>query len=410
MKESTQAVFKQRVWQEVDCLKDRLVGISQAIHALPETGGNEVFASGLLCKELEAVGFSVQPGYFGIPTAFRAVFPGRAARPAVALLAEYDALPEIGHGCGHNIIGAAAVGAALALVSIMAEIEGVLYVYGTPAEETNGAKVPLVKGGAFKDIDAALMVHPSGSTVLNAPSLAMDALEFNFHGRTAHAAAAPQEALNALDGVILTFNAINALREHVHSDVRIHGIITSGGVVPNLVPEEAVARFYVRAGTRRRLNQVVKRVTDCARGAALATGTNLTVKNFEYSFDEMRTNSVLAEVMQDNLIALGEDIMDCGKGLGSLDMGNVSQVVPAIHPYIAIGPPSLVSHTREFAQAAGGPGAVRGLIVGAKALAATALDIFLDPALVTAAWDEHRTNKVLEQKAQPAGEGLTGAE
>lgn len=392
MQESTSAVLKQEAWAEVDRLRDRLAEISRAIHARPETGGNELFASGLLAGELEAAGFSVELSYFNIPTAFHAVLQGRAPRPAVAFLAEYDALPEIGHGCGHNVIGAAAVGAAQALVPLLSKIDGSIHVYGTPAEETNGAKVPLAAAGAFKSIDAAMMVHPSGCTVLAAPSLAMDALEFCFHGRTAHAAAAPYEGLNALDAVILTFNAINALREHVQPDVRIHGIITKGGVAPNMVPEEAAARFYVRAGTRKLLDKVVDRVIDCARGAALATGTELVVRNFEYSFDEMRTNSVLAGAMLENLTALGEEVQSSGEGLGSLDMGNVSQLVPAVHPYIAIGPAHLVSHTREFTEAAKGVGAVRGLIVGAKALAATALDIFLNPALVTASWDEHRAN------------------
>ena len=393
MEDSTQAVLKQKAWKEVDRLRNRLAAISQAIHAYPETGGEESFASDLLAEELAAAGFAVEKRFFNIPTAFHAVLAGKVRRPAVALLAEYDALPEIGHGCGHNIIGAAAVGAALALAPLLSEIGGSIHVYGTPAEETNGAKVPLVAGGAFQDIDAAMMIHPSGLTVLSAPSLAMDAIEFSFQGRAAHAAAAPQEGINALDAVILTFNAINALREHVRPDVRIHGIITNGGVTPNIVPEEAVARFYVRAGNRKHLDQVVAKVVNCARGAALATGAELTVNNFEYSFDDMRTNSVLAQAMLSNLTALGEDVIPSGEGVGSLDMGNVSHVVPAIHTYIAIGPANLVCHTREFAQAAGGPRAVRGLVVGAKALAATALDVLTRPELRMAAWEELETHR-----------------
>ena len=383
-------MFKQRAWQEVDRLRNRLVEISRAIHARPELGGEELFASKLLSDELERAGFVVRRNYFDIPTAFHAVFQGRTVRPAVALLAEYDALPGIGHGCGHNIIGTAAVGAALALVPLLGSIDGSIHVYGTPAEETNGAKVPLADRGAFKDIDAAMMIHPSGCTVLAAPSLAMDALEFTFIGRTAHAAAAPHEGLNALDAVILTFNAINTLRQRLRPDVRIHGIITKGGVVANMIPEKAVARFHVRAETREHVNKVVPKVIDCAQGAALATGTQLKVGNFEYSFDEMRTNTALAQAMHKNLISLGVEVLTGGEGWGSLDMGNVSQVVPAIHPYISIGPANLVSHTREFAQAAKGPGAMRGLIVGAKALVATALDVFFNPALLTAAWEEFR--------------------
>jgi amidohydrolase len=390
VEDKDQLVLKKRAWQEVDRLWDRLIEISQAIHARPEVGGEEVFASNLLADELVAFGFEVEKEYFGIPTAFHATLAGKKEGAAVAFIAEYDALPEIGHGCGHNIIGAAAVGAALALVPLVGEIDGSIHVYGTPAEETNGAKVPLSAGGAFEGIDAAMMIHPSGRTVLMAPSLAMDAIEFSFRGQAAHAAASPQEGINALDAVILTFNAINALREHVSSDVRIHGIISNGGVVPNIVPEEAVARFYVRADTRRHLNQVLTKVINCARGAAMATGAELTVSNFEYSFDEIRTNLTLAQAMLANLVALDEDVVMSGKGVGSLDMGNVSQVVPSIHPYVAIGSPSLVCHTREFTQAAGGSDGMRAVIIGAKALAATALDVLTRADLREALWKEFR--------------------
>jgi amidohydrolase len=373
--------LKQKAWGEVERLKPRLAEICLAIHAHPELGGEEFFALDLLSRELAAAGFAVERGYFGIPTAFHAVRAGRAARPAVAFLAEYDALPGLGHACGHNIIGTAALGAALALAPLLAALPGGIHVFGTPAEETNGAKVPLAAGGAFRDIDAAMMIHPSGRTVLTAPSLAMDALEFRFRGRAAHAASAPHEGINALDAVILTFNAVNALRQHVRPDVRIHGIITRGGEAPNIVPEEAVARFYVRAARRQYLDEVTGRVVNCARAGALATGAELTVNNFEYSFDEMRNNTALAGAMQANLTALGEEVVPCGEGLGSLDMGNVSHVVPAVHPYISIGTATLVSHTREFAAAAGSEGGLRAMVLGAKALAATALDVLLDAEL-----------------------------
>ncbi|MDK2925060.1 MAG: hypothetical protein PWQ41_834 [Bacillota bacterium] len=395
--EDALSTLKMRAWAELDRLRPRLAEISRAIHLRPEVGGEEFFASDLLARELEAGGYKVERGFFGIPTAFHAVRVGRSARPAVAFLAEYDALPGLGHACGHNIIGTAAVGAALALAPLLAELSGSVHVFGTPAEETNGAKVPLAAGGAFADIDAAMMIHPSGRTVLTAPSLAMDALEFRFRGRAAHAASAPHEGINALDAVILTFNAINALRQHVRSDVRIHGIITKGGEAPNIVPEEAVARFYVRAARRKYLNQVVEKVINCARAGALATGAELEVANFEYSFDEMRNNSVLAAAMEANLTRLGEEIVPCGEGMGSLDMGNVSHVVPSIHPYISIGPPGLVSHTREFAAAAGGEGGLRGLMVGAKALAATALDVLLNAELRRAARAEFEAAEREEQ-------------
>jgi amidohydrolase len=386
--ESKLAALKAQAWATIEKLCLRLDELRLAIHSHPELGGQEFFAQDLLSSELEKGGFTVERGYCAIPTAFHAVLKGKSDRPAVALLAEYDALPGIGHACGHNIIGTASVGAALALAPLLPHLPGSLHVFGTPAEETNGAKVVLAAAGSFSQIDAAMMMHPSGRTVLMAPSLAMDAIEFSFKGRAAHAASAPHEGINALDAVLITFNAINALREHVRPDVRIHGIITKGGEAPNVVPEEAVARFYIRAARRSYLNQVVEKVINCARAGALATGAELSVSNFEYSFDEMRNNSVLAVAMRENLVALGEEVHTSGEGLGSLDMGNVSQVVPSIHPYIAIGPATLTSHTREFAEAAGSESGLRGLIVGAKALAATALDVLLTPSLLEAAKEE----------------------
>jgi amidohydrolase len=375
-------IAKEEIIQAVEQIKERLIQTSDSIHAFAELGNQEFQSAELLAGELEGAGFAVERAYAGIPTAFKARLQGKAKKPVVALLAEYDALPELGHACGHNIIGTAALGAALALARFLPQLPGTLLVFGTPAEETNGAKVTLAKEGHFAGIDAALMIHPGPETVVAAPSLAMDALEFHFQGRAAHAAAAPQEGINALDAVILTFNGINALRQHLEEGVRIHGYINKGGVAPNIVPEEAAARFYVRARTRRYLNQVVEKVVNCARGAALATGARLKVNNFEFSFDEMQTNSVLARVVEENLRLLGEELTPPRAGFGSLDMGNVSQVVPAVHPYISIGPPYPAPHTREFAAAAASPGGHHCLLTGTKLLAATAFDLFTNPALV----------------------------
>lgn len=386
-------IAKEAVFKAVDEIKEKLTQVSDAIHSFAELGNQEFKSAELLAGELEAAGFTVERAYAGIPTAFKARLQGKAKKPVVALLAEYDALPELGHACGHNIVGTAALGAALALARFLPELPGTLLVFGTPAEETNGAKVVLAEKGHFAGVDAALMIHPGPATVVAAPSLAMDALEFHFQGKAAHAASNPQEGINALDAVILTFNTINALREHLEEGVRIHGIINKGGAAPNIVPEEAAARFYVRARTRRYLNQVVEKVVNCARGAALATGAKLTVSNFEYSFDEMKTNRVLARLVEENLELLGERHVPPADGFGSLDMGNVSQVVPSIHPYISVGPPYPTHHTREFAQIAASPGGHRSLITGAKLLAATAYDLFTDPALVREAQAAFRADK-----------------
>lgn len=363
---------KRLYWQE----------LSQAIHSRPELGYQEFFASGLLAQTLSEGGFAVTKGIGGMATAFWAEIKGKEPGPTLALLAEYDALPDLGHACGHNIIGVAAVAAGLALARVKQEWAGRLVVIGTPAEETGGGKVILVQQGFFREVDFAMMIHPADHFCARITSTAMDAIEYVFFGKAAHAAASPQEGISALDGVIQLFTNINSLRPYLPDGVRINGIITEGGIAPNIVPERAVARFYIRAKQRNYLNTLVEKIHNCARGAALATGCKVEWHNFELSYDEMHTNQIMAGVFEQKLRYLGVEHIRTGReGMGSLDMGNVSQVVPSIHPYIAIGPLGLTAHTQEFAQAAGGPGGLNGLLLGAQALALTVLDIFNKPSL-----------------------------
>ncbi|MFL6560542.1 MAG: M20 family metallopeptidase, partial [Bacillus sp. (in: firmicutes)] len=308
--------------------------------------------------------------------AFKAVYDSKKNGPTIAYLSEYDALPEVGHGCGHNLIGTMSAGAGVTLSKVVDEIGGRVVVLGTPAEETNGAKVPMSEQGIFDDIDAAMILHPADESYESGESLAMDAIQFDFRGRTSHAAASPEMGINALDAVLQLFNGINALRQHVTSDVRIHGIIKEGGVAANIVPDKAVAQFYVRAKDRSYLNEVVQKVINIAKGASSMTGAEVHIENYELSYDNMVTNQTLSQLFTANLLTTGVKQVNKAKdSYGSIDMGNVSHVVPAIHPYIGLDSPGLIAHTREFADLTITDNSHQILSKGALALALTGLDI-----------------------------------
>ncbi len=377
--------FKQQAAEKIESIKDELVELSHLIHRNPEPSFEERKAAAWLAEKLEANGFQVERGLGELKTAFRAVLPQRAGqKPVVALLAEYDALPELGHACGHNIIAAASIGAAIGLTEVITRLRGTIQVIGTPAEESGCGKKILVERGVFRGVDAAMMVHPSNHTLVARGSLASRLVEVKFHGKAAHAAAYPERGINALDGVIETFNNINALRQHLRGDARIHGIITHGGTRTNIVPNFAAARFQVRAADDEYLNQLLQKVENCARAAALATGARLEfVLNNSY-YQAIRPNHTLAELFAANLRQLGEELDELSQAgaMGSTDMGNVSQAVPAIHPYIAICPKEVVGHSPEFAQAAISARADRALLAAAKSLAMTVVDLLSDPTII----------------------------
>lgn len=290
-------------------------------------------------------------------------------------------MPGLGHGCGHNLIGAASAGAA-AVLSKSLELPGEVLVIGTPAEETDGAKVRLVEAGVFKSLDVAMMFHPGSQNIAEISSLALDALEFTFTGRAAHAAAASDFGINALDALINFFVGINALKKQVQ-DVHINGIITEGGTTPNIIPERAVARFYLRANTRKTLDELRQSVIRCAQGAAAMVSAQVSWRKFEYSYDEMRTNRSLAACFAKNLQGLGvEHISQPRTAMGSVDMGNVSRVVPAIHPYIMLGDGTTVPHTRDFAQASLSSEGEELLILAVQALVLTGWDVLNDAKLL----------------------------
>lgn len=358
--------------------------LNEYIYRNPELGYKEFKSSEAHIELLKKHGFNVEDNYLDITTAFRASYEGDKEGPTIAYLSEYDALPGIGHGCGHNLLGATNTGAGIVLKNLIDDIGGKVVVFGTPAEETSGAKVIMVNKGAFDDIDIAMEAHPGAMYYKSDTSLALEPMEFKFYGKASHAASDPEKGINALDGVIMMFNSINALREHILSSSRIHGIITNGGEAANVVPELAVAQFYVRTTSKTYLKELRKKVVNCAEGAALATGTTVEISNFELSYDNLITNKNLSNIFTENLDSYDAKIAYGNRtSVGSLDLGNVSQVCPAIHPYFGIcGDESVVAHTEEFRDATITSKAYENMLVTVNALAKTGVDVIMDKQLL----------------------------
>ena len=374
--------LQQRIVAAVEAARVTILDVSHQIHDNPEISTQEVFACNLLCETLEGFGFAVERNFAGLPTAFCAR-KGPAGRPRVAFLAEYDALPGIGHGCGHNVIATSALGAGVGLGGLEDALPGEVWVVGTPAEETDGAKCAMAAGGYFDELDAALMVHPHEGNYTTTISLALTALQVSFYGKTSHAAAAPWEGVNALDALLLTFSNMNAMRLEVTPDVRMHGIITKGGEAPNIIPDFSQGRFYLRAARRATLNKVVERFQACAQAGALASGCRVEILEYETSFDDMLNNLPMAERFRDTMVNELESgpFQQAPSSFGSIDMGNVSHVIPAIHALIDIADGAkLTPHTTEFAQAACTAYADQALIRAGKGLALTGLDVLQDAA------------------------------
>jgi amidohydrolase len=367
--------LKLKAKDKVESQRQRLVQLSLNIHDNPELGFKEEKASAWLTNYLEDNGFHVERGIAGLATAFRATY-GQGS-PRIALLAEYDALPKIGHGCGHNIIGVSAVGAAVASKSIIDQLGGCIVAMGTPGEEGYGGKIDMVKGGAFKEIDVAMIVHPDTRNISTQEALAACTLEVEFFGRPAHAAAQPHKGVNALEAMILAFTSINSLRQHIRGDARIHGIITDGGEAPNIVPAHSAGVFLVRALDDDYLAELKKKVLNCFTGASVASGARLEYGWRDRPYAPMKNNTILTRLFKQNLESLGRQVeaFDPRSGLGSTDMGNVSQVVPSIHPTVAIAPREVLIHTPEFAAAAASDAGHNGLLDAAKAMAMTVADI-----------------------------------
>ncbi|HEX7096547.1 MAG TPA: M20 family metallopeptidase [Acidimicrobiales bacterium] len=379
------AKLKQQVIDDIERRADRLLEVSHEIHAHPELGFEEHFAHQLLTDELERAGLPVTRGACDLPTAFHARVGQEG--PMVAVLCEYDALPGLGHGCGHNIIAASGLGAALALAPLTGELGGRIAVIGTPAEEGGGGKAFLLERGAFDGVDAALMVHPAGAELTAMHTLANQQLLVSYEGKAAHAAAAPWKGANALDAMVLGYNNVAALRQHIRGDERVHGVFTKAGDRPNVVPDHTAAHYYVRAGTRQRLDDLKRRVLACLQAGATAAGCDMTYEWLDPAYDDMIDNEPLLERYIANARLIGREPAAATPETvvtGSTDMGNVSYAVPAIHPMIQAAPAGTAIHTAAFATHAGSDLGDRAVIDGAKVLALTVIDVWTDPSVRSA--------------------------
>ena len=368
--------------------------IALDIHEHPEVSNYEFFACDRLSEQLKAEGFQVTVNVAGHRTGFTGTYRAEKPGPVLVFLAEYDALTGLGHGCGHNLFGATSLLAAAALKQAIDETGGEVRVYGTPGEEggENGsAKGSFVREGFFRDVDAALCVHPGDRHEASTKNIACLPVDIEFWGKPAHAAAAPEQGINALDALILTYNGINALRQHVTPDAMIHGIITSGGSAPNIVPEYAAAKFYFRAATVPRLEALYKRIEKIVEGAALMTGAKGRMRPYQNRVDNMVPTPSFDAVYGKELALLGETMLPPaeGCGIGSSDVGNVSQVVPTIQPTICITDGPTPWHSEESKAAARSEQGLASIRLGAKALALTALDLIDDPALLQRIKSDH---------------------
>jgi amidohydrolase len=380
--------LKKDVCSAVDDMRAELLQLSHAIHDEPELALEEFKAAKRLSDAVEGRGLPVQREAFGLVTGYVSEF-GKDTGPTIAILSEYDALPGIGHACGHNIIATSGYGAAVALAKLGARLPGRVRYLGTPAEERFGGKEIMARQGAFDRCDAAMMMHPSNQNLVTMPCIAIAEVEAIYHGKSAHASAMPYRGLNALDAVVIAYQAIAQLRQHIRNTERIHGIVTEGGLAPNIVPERAACRFYVRAVDAHELAPLKARVQACFDAGALATGCRLEVHWGDTDYLDLKTNWPMATMYEINAATLGREffpVKDLPPGYaGSTDMGNVSHRLPSIHPMLSVAPAGVIIHNPEFTRYAASPAGDSAVIDGAKSLAMTALDLMADPAKLEAA-------------------------
>ena len=375
----------ERVSTVVEPLRSELVEMSQTIHDNPELGGQEKLAKQLQVDLLRKYGFEVEENYCDFPTAYRAVYKGRKPGPRIAMLSEYDALPKLGHGCGHNLIAMMSVGAGIAMREFADEYGAEIYVFGTPAEETSGTKVEMSKRGVFRDMDVAMMAHPANENSSSINSMAIFCRKVEFFGKSSHAASAPEEGLNALDAMINFFNLVNALRQQTKDDARIHGVIINGGEAPNIIPDYTSALFYIRSSKTAQLEKLMVRVEECAKGAALGTGTTVKITPDEVDFKDTCSNMYLNELACQQMELLGVPMRRLGTAphMGSSDQGDVSYECPSIQLNSWMGPPlhgkNYYGHTVEFEEMACTPGAFDNSMNFIKGFVMTAIELMTNP-------------------------------
>lgn len=371
---------KGRAIEAVNAARDELVDISLDIHSHPELAMKEQRASRLLADRLQAHGFAVERGAFDIPTAFRARWGEGPI--TIAYLCEYDALPEIGHACGHNLIATAGIGAALGLKAAVSPDQVTLLVLGTPAEEDVGGKAIMIERGAFDGVDVAMMAHPAPFDIADPPMYGVEQCHVTYRGQAAHASVAPEVGVNALDALVLAYQAIAQLRQHIRRDSRIHGIITHGGSAPNVVPDRAEGTFLVRALQPGYLAELKAKVIKCFEAGAQASGATLDIAWAPYPYMPLNTNAPLARAYKANAQAVGRTFLDQKvESTGSTDMGNVSWVVPSIHPTFSVGAFG-INHTEGFTKVSATDAAHQAMLQVAQALAMTGVDLVLDPDLL----------------------------
>jgi amidohydrolase len=385
--------LKKRTNILIDERRSRSIEMAGYIFDHPEVGGEEHTAKEYLVKELKENGFTVEEGVGGFDTSFRAEFMCKKGGPGVSFIAEYDALPGINHACHHHLIASASVNSAIAISKMKEALYGTIYCIGTPAEEVMNAKGIMWKNGAFDGVDVGLMVHGGSMNNTNLIVLAYDIIEFTFRGKAAHAAAAPYEGKNALDAVIMLFNSVNALRQQLKDDVRIHGIILHGGDAVNIIPEHATARYVIRAQKRTSLEEVLSKLKNCAKGAELQTGTKLDISYYEKAGNDLLLNTTLMHEYEKNLIDIGGTLTDGPVLLGSSDIGNLSYYIPVIHPMIKTADDNCALHTKEFLNYGKSDIAFEGMIAGMKSLAMTGVRLLTDRAFFNKVREEFETMK-----------------
>ncbi|MBO1199157.1 M20 family metallopeptidase [Staphylococcus simiae] len=384
--------IKQQLLDYIETNKYKYIEISHRIHERPELGNEEIFASRILIDQLKDNNFDIETDIAGHATGFIATYEADKPGPAIGFLAEYDALPGLGHACGHNIIGTASVLAGIALKQVIDRIGGKIVVLGCPAEEggENGsAKASYVKAGIIDQIDVALMIHPGNETYKTINTLAVDVLDVKFYGKSAHASENADEALNALDAMISYFNGVAQLRQHIKKDQRVHGVILDGGQAANIIPDYTHARFYTRAMTRKELDILTEKVKQIAKGAAIQTGCDYEFGPIQNGVNEFIKAPKLDDLFEKYAVEIGEAVIDDDFGYGSTDTGNVSHIVPTIHPHIKIGSRNLVGHTHRFREAAASVHGDQALINGAKIMVLMSLELIEHPQLLKEIKDEH---------------------
>ncbi|MCD9055504.1 M20 family metallopeptidase [Staphylococcus arlettae] len=376
--------YKQTILDYIENNKRHYIEVSHQIHQRPELGNEEIFASRTLIEHLKKEGFDIETDLAGHATGFIARYESTKPGPTIGFLAEYDALPGLGHACGHNIIGTASTLAGVALSKVIDQIGGTVIVLGCPAEEggVNGsAKASYVKEGIIDELDVALMVHPGNETYKTINTLAVDVLDIKFYGKSTHASENADEARNALDAMISYFNGVAQLRQHIKKSERVHGVILDGGKAANIIPDYTHARFYTRATTRKALDQLTERVGQIAKGAALQTGCDYEFGPIQNGVNEFIKTPKLDDLFAKYAIEMEEEVIDDDFGYGSTDTGNVSHIVPTIHPHIKIGSRNLVGHTHRFREAAASTHGDQALLRGSKIIALMGLDLIINEQL-----------------------------